>query len=263
MKINGMKIFFVCTLSAMSVFSFGQNVPGYLGKKNNAGYKLGVNIAGESSEITGSLGLVCNHQLSFERVLSRKASFEADFAFAPSKFYVYHDFDFNNDNSSAPEYLSSFSPDYYFKAYYSALTAGFKFYRKQFIAPVGRFIKFKVGLFQYGLLKWKEGMPGTFYVVEAGNPYYTTRDGFLKTENNVRTGFLFGIGMGKVIPLSDKLMFEFGTNLNFNYSSDYGFDPFNRQTSESSVDEYVFSNLHVRMKYRNLFDISFALKYNF
>jgi len=253
--------YILATFCFISGCVYSQHIPGYIGRINTAGYSLGVSLAGESSPTTG-VGLVCQHQLTYERVFSRKSSFEANICYSPSKYNL-RNYYFYNQDESLPEYYSDFSPDNFIRTYYASASASLKIFRNQFIAPVGRFIKFRIGMFRYGAFKWKEGIPGTFRIIQTSPPAAVSREGYLKTEKNFASGLLFSLGFGKVFPVSDKLLFEFGSNINFNYSSDYGFELFNRNTFSNNIDNYFFSNIFQNLKYRYLVDFQFALKYNF
>lgn len=244
---------------------FSQNsVPGYVGKLNTAGYSAGISISGQSSEMTNNgIGLVCSHNFTFERCVTRKLILEGNLIFAPSKYHL-PDYFFNSENKSAPEYLVNFVPDYFVRAYLGSASLGIKLFRKQFIAPVGRFIRLRVGMITIAPIKWKEGIPGEFTVYQSSPAAANIqRAGFLKTETSASNGLLFSFGFGKVIPLNDRLLFEFANNFNINYSTDYGFNLFERQIYSNTVDNYIFSNLHSRMKERHLIDFQFGLKYNF
>lgn len=255
--------FIISAVISASQLCAQKQIPGYLGKKKSAGYSTSVSVAGESSETTNGIGLVCSHNVTFEHCLSRKSLVEANFSFAPSKFRLPTYWNFTDQGATAPESIRYFQPEDLTRGYLASASVGIKLFRKQFIAPIGRFIRIRMGLSSFGPINWKKGIPGTFQIYQSYTGNMTSREGFLKTTNSRSTGFLMSFGFGKVIALSDKLMFEFANNININYSTDYGFSLFESIATSKSIDDFIFSYFHEGMKWRHLIDFQFGLKYNF
>lgn len=244
-------------------------IPGYVGKKNSIGYAYGMSASFSSSDLSVvGLGIVSQHNLLYERVLGRKSLVTLQATFAPSK-YRFNDYDFMTDlseNSPTEKYIY-FDPKGLSKAYFRSLTIGFKFFRQQYVAPIGRYVKIQMGYFQYGLMNWEEGIPGEFTILKANSGYETRyQSGFLKSTDNVLGGINFTIGFGKIVPINDHWVFEFCNNFNFNYSSDYDLDLTSFSSNNykrNNVNDFIFSSIYERMKWRHLVDFSFGLKYNF
>jgi hypothetical protein len=252
--------------------SFSQKlIPGYIGKKNAVGYTSGISMGFNSSELTGSIGFIVQHNFCYERVIGRKAVFAINGTFAPSKYPFKEDLNFNVDyDESYPiDKYYSFEAKGFTRAYAASASIGIKFFKDRFVAPIGRFIKIQMGYMRYGIMNWEEGIAGTYEIKEANTTNQTyQKSGFLKSADNFKTGILLSFGFGKIVPINDHLVFEYGNNLNFNLSPDYDFNLLegvygSSQNDYPSVEDYIFSGIYNRLKFRNLFDFNFGLKYNF
>lgn len=263
-----LKVRLVFCFLLLTFFGNGQKVvSGFLGKRNTVGYSLAVAPSLHSSELTGGIGIVGSHQLNLERTLSSRTVFMLQVNYSPSKFDIYS-YNFNQGyyDVSPNDQLLQFQFNEMIKGHMRAINFGFKFFKGEYVAPVGRFIKLSFGYFDYGVRNWKEGTKGSYTILIGNTSNQTTaKEGTIKTSKNLLTGYSFSLGFGKAIPLNDRLIFEFSSNLNFLFSTDFDYDFMNFDVNEktTTVDSFIFSYMYGKMKYRHLMDFAFAFKYTF
>lgn len=256
-------IYLITGFTVIEESTFAQ-VPGFIGKKNLIGIESAQSLSLNSNSSNGP-GVIANFGLSFERVIGRKSSFFAFASYSPSK-YQFNNFYFDTEGGTTDfDKLVSFDgKDKYMKGYFAFAGAGLKFFRKEFISPVGRFFKLKMGYYRYGLQNWTEGIPGTYNIRPANTTSNITAAGNLKTTDNFFSGILLSFGFGKVVPISDHIMFELGNNINFTMSQDYSFGNLDDHPSNNgNVNNFIFNTIYSKGHYRYLFDFYFGFKFNF
>jgi hypothetical protein len=255
--------YFLAGIFALIDSSFAQ-VPGFIGKRNLMSIESAQSLSRHSNSSNGP-GIISNFGLSIERVIGRKTSFFAFASYSPSK-YNFGNFYFDTEGGESDvDRLTSFeTADNYMKGYFAFAGAGLKFFRKEFISPVGRFFKLRMGYFRYGLQKWEDGISGTYYIRPANSTSNLSKSGSLKTTDSFYSGILLSFGFGKVIPITDNFMFELGNNINFTISQDYSFGNLDDHPSNNgNVNSFIFNTLYSKGHYRYLFDFYFGFKFNF
>lgn len=245
----------VLLLSTCSVLN-AQSVPGYLGKRFNFGYVTAPVVSLNMNNRLG-INIPLQHRITTEFVLSRKISFTGFFNYSKSP-YFFADCNFNYEGNGLV--LQEFRPLDLVDVLMFSGAAGLKIYRDQYIAPIGRFVKFQIGYYKMGINDWENGIKGTFYFIQE-NPYgeYYSQ-GYLKSVNRFYHGIFINFGMGKDIPIGDRIIFELGNNINFFMNKNYNFK--SPDFYSNDVDSYMYDQIYRRLRFRLMIDFNVGMKIN-
>jgi hypothetical protein len=231
-----------------------QVVPGFMGKKTIVSYTFGfspaingptifnkVSIFGveEKPFTETSLFLIpfnVSHSVSIERVIKRKFSLALNYKFYKTKEFV--------------DFIDNFNTDFYgSRFYYSNVelrmsghltNLSFVFYRKNAIAPYGKYFKFNLGVLttvsKFLETKIKEDNNGSN---EFGVPYYLYLGEGKIVKNFAAIGFAFG--SNRIY----KKKFVVGRGINFSLpiSSDYSYSKNNEQAAYQTYAKQTYQKI--------------------
>jgi len=267
MSINRFKYSFkkvlLCFILINGIFfkiTYSQKVPGYLGKKFTSGYSLLAGISFQKYDKFG-INIPLMHELNSEFTVSRKAVISGFIGFSNSAYH-FSDYYFNRELKMKYELYSFHPVSDISKVNLLVGGLGGKFFIRQFIAPVGRYLSFHVGYYKYGMVNWEEGIKGEFNLVQH-EPYHTVivTEGYIKPTFKYQHGYLVSFGFGKIFPLNDNFFFESSNNFNLYFNSKFGMGV--NEENYASGDYYILTTVYNKLKLRNMFNFKFGVKYVF
>ena len=260
---TAVKIFFTAAC-LYSLVTKAQVVPGYQGKKNFVNYQLSVSPAirgvtylnkalsasGYKSKADESLFIPfnCTHSLGYERVLGRKFSLALMYSFAASKTYI-------NFSQHLVDPATGKQGTYYFtkigmNCYGHYINTSFTFYRKNSLAPFGKYFKLSLGLCQmYTNFMEKEIKSDIDGYMSNGQQITVLTNNIWYGKNTMSLGMAFGsnrIYKGKFI-VTRGVGFSFPIDFDLSQYSD--FEP--------------ESELLARLRIRDIFTMFFGAGYLF
>lgn len=203
-----MKKLLTAALVSISCLAAAQ-VPGYLGKRFSIGYSVNLWPSylhpGANSEDDGELGLNVMHSANIEYTIKNRTNFCASLQYLHTG--LDHSYTLNGYTSSSSYYGPEQETFNYkpksklpIQQYTTGASIGFKFFKRGFFAPVGKYTKVDLTVF-FNTMSYEKD---AFYY----DTYKTATP--IGTGNSKSTSFSLGYSIGRQRVIANRLVLDFG-----------------------------------------------------
>lgn len=210
MKLHSKKLMLICLFLVFLSFNSNAQAPGYMGKRINMGYSISGSPRIKKS--SGGIGINLLHEGYIEYVTKRKWSIGLS-----AKFYktvVYNGY--RNINISSYNYFrpTSYSPTAYIDIRGTNFTCYFKYFKKNFLAPWGKYfiIGPTLSVFKASYDPNLMYISGDYIGINSLNKNNYFADFGPTEQTYFRSDLMFGNGRSRII--ANRIIIDYGYTFN-------------------------------------------------
>lgn len=246
-KLQRRIILLLLLMVCFAVENLSAQVPGYRGKRFSAGYNASAffyfaNLYGTDGNLFASTRISYKTELYANYALTRKASIGFSYYHAKQKTYL---------NSEESSYYYIRPQDEFIYNAINIFEVSFKFFKNDFIAPVGLYYQPS-----FGVVKFKmdnNGMPLYIWYLGNNNSSYGTAS----KKATPYTCFKLGFHIGKTNPIGTNFYINTAVGVNVFVGGD--FERVYLNASPWTEENYILKNLSRELMTRNTLEIKLGL----